>query len=80
MAPAPINATITRMDGDTIEIWLCGGAVLNGALCYLETILKAAREHGAKNARIVGRKGWERILEPYGWRPVDDELVKDLAL
>ncbi len=58
MDPAPINATVTRMDGDTVEIWLCGGAVLAGALGYLETIVEAAREHGAKDARIVGRKGW----------------------
>jgi len=76
---APINATVTRMDGRTIEIWLCGGRVLPHALHFLETILKAAKEAGATNARIVGRKGWERVLAPYGWRTVEDELVKELA-
>lgn len=75
----PINATVTRMDGSTIEVWLCGGRVLPDALHFLETILKAAGEAGATDARIVGRKGWQRVLAPYGWRQVDDELVKDLA-
>jgi len=75
----PINATVSRMDGDTVEIWLCGGNVLAGALPFLETILEAARMAGATNARIIGRKGWVRVLRPYGWRPDGDELVKDLV-
>lgn len=75
----PINATVTRMDGKTVEIWLCGGSVLNGALHYLETILAAARIDGATNARIIGRKGWARALRSYGWRTEGDELVKDFA-
>lgn len=80
--PAPVNATVTRMDGRTVEIWLCGGAVLNGALHYLETILTAAKGIGATDARIVGRKGWQRALQGYGWRvsaSEPDELVKSLA-
>lgn len=79
MDPAPINATVTRMDGDTLEIWLCGGAVLHRALRFLDTILKAARESGAVSARIIGRKGWDRALRGRGWRRCGDELVKDLA-
>lgn len=77
--PTPINATVTRMDGDTLEVWLCGGRVLAGAVQFLEVILQAARAAGATSARIVGRKGWARVLAPYGWQPVGDELVKDLA-
>jgi hypothetical protein len=75
----PINATVTRMDGSTVEIWLCGGSVLNGSLHFLETILAAAKSNGATDARIVGRKGWARALKSYGWRADGDELVKDLA-
>lgn len=77
--PDPINATVTRMDGTTIEIWLCGGRVLSGALPFLETILEAAKAAGATDARIVGREGWARVLAPYGWHTAGDELVKDLA-
>lgn len=75
----PINATVTRRDGDTIEIWLCGGAVLSGALPFLETILAAAKADGATNARIIGRKGWRRVLQPWGWRQARDDLVKEFA-
>lgn len=76
---APINATVTRMDGKTLEIWLCGGRVLPDALRFLDTILNAASEDGATDARIVGRRGWARTLAPRGWRVVGDELVKELA-
>lgn len=75
----PVNATVSRMDGDTVEIWLCGGPVLNGSLGHLETILEAGREAGAVRARIIGRKGWMRALRPWGWHAEGDELVKDLA-
>lgn len=79
MADKPISATVTRMDGKTVEIWLCGGSGLAGSLHYLETILAAAKRAGATDARIIGRKGWARALRPYGWRQSGDELVKDFA-
>jgi hypothetical protein len=75
----PVAAMVTRMDGNTFEIWLAGGKVLSTSVPYLETALRAAREEGATNARIVGRKGWTRVLKPYGWRVSEDELVKDLV-
>lgn len=75
----PINATVTRMDGKTLEVWLCGGSVLAGSLHFLETIIAAAKQAGATNGRIIGRKGWARALKPYGWRQSGDELVKDFA-
>lgn len=76
---APIAAMVTTKDGRTLEVWLAGGAVLSGAVPFLETTLEAAREAGATNARIVGRKGWARVLAPYGWRVSADELVKELT-
>lgn len=75
----PVAAMVTKKDGATLEVWLAGGAVLSGAVPFLETTLKAARETGATKARIVGRKGWARVLTPYGWRTEGDELVKDLT-
>jgi hypothetical protein len=77
--PAPVAAMVTKKDGETLEIWLAGGAVMSGCVPFLETSLSAARQAGATNARIIGRKGWARVLAPYGWRPSGDELVKDLA-
>lgn len=73
----PIAAMVTRRDGDTLEVWLAGGAVLSGSVPYLETAIEAARADGATNGRIIGRKGWDRVLSAYGWRREGDELVKD---
>lgn len=73
----PIAAMVTRMDGDTLEVWLAGGAVMSGSIPFLETAIEASREAGATNGRITGRKGWARVLRPYGWRPDGDDLVKD---
>ena len=75
----PEVAAVSRMDGDTFEVWLAGGKVLSGFLPFLETAIQAAKEGGATNGRITGRKGWERVLRPYGWRPNGDDLVKDFA-
>lgn len=77
--PEPVAAMVTRMDGDTLEVWLAGGAVLSGCLPFLETTLAAAKADGATNGRIIGRKGWSRVLHPFGWRVSGDELVKDLT-
>jgi hypothetical protein len=72
----PVAAMVTRMDGDTLEVWLAGGAVLSGCIPFLETTLAAAKADGATNGRIIGRKGWARVLASYGWRRDGDELVK----
>lgn len=74
----PIVAAVSRMDGDTFEVWLAGGRVLS-RLDDLEMAITAAREGGATNGRIIGRKGWARVLRAYGWRVEGDELVKDWA-
>jgi hypothetical protein len=74
----PVAALVTRIDGDTLEIWLAGGTIL-AALPYIETIIEASKQAGATNGRVVGRKGWRRVLQPYGWHMRGDELVKDWA-
>ena len=79
VADKPVAAMVTCMDGPAFEVWLAGGAVLSTSVPFLETALTAARESGATKARIIGRKGWARVLRPYGWRLEADELVKDLA-
>ncbi len=73
----PVAAMVTRMDGDTFEVWLAGGAVLSGSVPFLETAIEAARQVGATNGRIIGRKGWERVLRDYGWQHDGEHLVKD---
>lgn len=73
----PVAAMVTRIDGDTFEAWLAGGAVLSGCLPYLEQAIEASKEAGTTNARMTGRKGWARVLKPYGWRTAGEDLVKD---
>lgn len=75
--PDPVAAMVTRMDGTTLEVWLAAGAVLSGAAPFLETAIRAAREVGATNGRIWGRRGWDRVLRQYGWRRDGDLLVKN---
>jgi hypothetical protein len=77
--PVPVAAMVTRRDGDTLEVWLAGGAVLRTSVPFLETAIRAAQDDGATNGRIIGRKGWQRVLRSYGWRPEGDTLVKDFA-
>lgn len=79
MNPHPVAAMVTRIDGDTLEVWLAGGAVLAGSVPFLETAIEASKAAGTTNGRIVGRKGWVRVLQSYGWRVSGDELVKEWA-
>jgi len=73
----PVAAMVTRLDGDTLEIWLAGGAVLTTSVPFLETAIEASRAAGTTNGRIIGRKGWVRVLRAYGWRSDGEHLVKD---
>jgi hypothetical protein len=31
------------------------------------------------NGRISGRQGWARVLKPWGWRVVGNDIVKELS-
>lgn len=72
----PVAAMVTKLDGRTLEVWLAGGAVLSGTVPFLETAIAAAREAGATDARICGRKGWDRVLRGYGWKRDGELLTK----
>lgn len=72
----PRAAMVTRRDGDTLEVWLAGGAVLSGCVPFLEIALKAAP--WARRGRLTGRKGWARVLAPYGWQASGEDLVREL--
>ena len=78
-ADRPVAAMVTRIDGDTLEVWLAGGAVLRTSVPFLETAIEASKAAGTTNGRITGRKGWARVLKPYGWRQEGEDLVKDWA-
>lgn len=73
----PIAALVTTIDGDTVELWLAGGAVLSGCVPFIDVIERAAIEGGMTKGRATGRKGWARVLRPWGWRQSGEDLVKD---
>ena len=73
-------ALVSRRDGDTLELWLCGGRVVNASDRFLEVIERAARESGLQWMRLTGRKGWDRHLAKWGWIKVGEDLVKDIRL
>jgi hypothetical protein len=77
--PEPVAALVSQKDGETLEIWLVGGAVLDGCVPFLAIIERAAIEGGMTNGRISGRQGWARVLKPWGWRVVGNDIVKELS-
>lgn len=71
-------ALVVRKDGDTMEIWLAGGAIIPLFPYLANMIEQAAIEAGMTRGRVNGRKGWTRALKSWGWRTSGDDLVKDL--
>lgn len=72
-------ALVSRRDGDTLELWLCGGRVVNASDRFLEVIEQAAKEAGMQWMRVTGRRGWERHLKQFGWVRVGEDLMKDIS-
>lgn len=72
-------ALVSRRDGDTLELWLCGGRVVNASDRFLEVIEQAAKEAGMQWMRLTGRKGWDRHLKQFGWVRVGEDLMKDIS-
>lgn len=71
-------AMVTRKDGHILEIWLCGGKVLNRLEPCLDTIGRAAFEAGMNKMRITGRRGWGKHLLKWGWVKQGDDVIKEL--
>lgn len=70
-------AMLTELFPDEIHVWLGGGRLL-GLLKLRPQVEETARFWGCKRATINGRLGWDRVLKPYGYRRVGDELEKTL--
>lgn len=71
-------ALVSRRDGDILELWLCGGRVVNASDRFLAVIEQAARDSGMEWMRLTGRKGWDRHLAKWNWVKVGEDLVKDI--
>lgn len=57
------------MEGEKVLVvhWLAGHDLMEW-LCDIEVLKNIARDCGFDKLQVWGRKGWERALEPYGFR------------
>ena len=58
-------AAVTELADNICTIVACGGENLPQFLPLLSDLEQFARNEGCKAVRIVGRKGWVRILKDY---------------
>lgn len=54
------------------NVWLAGGD-MDGVISLLEEGERFAKANGCSYMEVTGRKGWKRILQPYGF--VEDAVV-----
>jgi hypothetical protein len=74
--PGPHSAAISEITHD-FHIWLAGGSLPE--LLEMERGGEHwARAHGCRRMTVDGRKGWERVLKPLGYRSVT-LLIKELT-
>jgi len=62
-----------------LRLWLAGGDMDANIDAVLEAAEFHAREHDCAGIEIGGRKGWERVLKPYGYEHRCVVLVKGLG-
>ena len=68
------ESTVTIMQGeDSIHINHMGGT-RKDIPEILSSLVQIAKELGKQYITLEGRKGWSRILKPYGFEPIDKEL------
>ena len=65
-----------------LRIWLFGGAVGTGR-ANLGAVMEAAdfhaEEHECDGIELVGRRGGEKVLKPYGYEHKRTVLIKELG-
>ena len=84
--PVENGATVFRIalypQKRMLRIWLFGGIVGTGR-ANLDTVMEAAdfhaKEHECDGIELVGRRGWEKVLKPYGYEHKRVVLIKELG-
>jgi hypothetical protein len=72
-------AGVTTRSGAVCHVWQLAGRDWRGWLkLATETLKDAAREGGCTRITIDGRKGWQRLLAPYGFTAAGELLEADL--
>jgi len=74
---ALVTQCLITPEGRFLHCWLGGGALR--ALLGLRPGVEAwGRAMGCEFASIEGRKGWDRVFQPFGYVRAGDELRKRL--
>jgi hypothetical protein len=63
-------AAVTQLVGGICEIVACGGSNLPEVLPLIEDLESFARDEKCTGMRIIGRKGWLRVLKDYKTKAV----------
>lgn len=74
---ALVTECLATPAGRLLHCWLGGGEL--STLANLRPGVEAwGRAMGCEFASIDGRRGWDRVFRPFGYRPVGTELRKQL--
>jgi hypothetical protein len=61
-----------------LRIWLAGGDMDSCIDAMLDAAEFHAGQHECDGIEVVGRRGWERVLKPYGFEHKRVMLIKEL--
>tara|TARA_R110000751_G_scaffold27264_1_gene72063 strand:- start:640 stop:1041 length:402 start_codon:yes stop_codon:yes gene_type:complete len=61
-----------------LRIWLAGGDMESSIDLMLEAAEFHAAQHECDGIEVVGRRGWEKVLKPYGFEHKRVVLIKEL--
>jgi len=64
----------------TIRFCMAGGSRAKECLPLLPLVENWALSHGCTGGEVVGRKGWAKLLEMYGYTPIAPILFKYLRV
>jgi|TARA_R110002124_G_scaffold279663_1_gene452354 hypothetical protein len=62
-----------------LRIWLAGGDMESSIESILEAADFHAKEHECDGIEVLGRRGWEKVLKPYGYEHKRVMLIKELG-
>lgn len=74
--PHLIAGFATKVTEEACDVWLAGGSDVRNWFAAAETAVSAfARQHGNDRLRIIGRRGWKRVLPHWELTGNDGDLV-----
>lgn len=74
---AMVTQLLSSAEGRFLHVWLAGGSLAE-LLAMRAGIEAWGRVQGAEFMSIDGRRGWDRLLRPFGYERVGAEVVKRL--